>query len=76
MLQQFVLQFPGYQQQDLQELVMFLLDELHKDLNHMIKKLYVKKPGWEGRGNVELVKLMQESWEGYKKQNDSVIDMF
>ncbi|TFY74055.1 hypothetical protein EWM64_g9957, partial [Hericium alpestre] len=76
-LQRFAPQFSGYQQQDSQELVAFLLDGLHEDLNRVIKKPYVEKPDWEGGGDVELVKLAQESWEGYKKRNDSVIvDLF
>jgi len=76
-LQRFAPQFSGYQQHDSQELVAFLLDGLHEDLNRVIKKPYVEKPDWEGGGELELVKLAQKSWEGYMLRNDSVIvDLF
>lgn len=76
-LQRFAPQFSGYQQHDSQELVAFLLDGLHEDLNRVIKKPYVEKPDWEGGGDMELVKLANKSWEGYMLRNDSVIvDLF
>ncbi|TCD71861.1 CSN-associated deubiquitinating enzyme Ubp12 [Steccherinum ochraceum] len=76
-LQRFAPQFGGYQQHDSQELVAFLLDGLHEDLNRVKKKPYVEKPDWEGGGDKELVALARESWEGYMKRNDSVIvDLF
>ena len=76
-LQRFAPQFSGYQQHDSQELVAFLLDGLHEDLNRVHKKPYVEKPDWEGGGDLELAKLAQVSWEGYMKRNDSVIvDLF
>ncbi len=76
-LQRFAPQFTGYQQHDSQELVAFLLDGLHEDLNRVIKKPYVEKPDWEGGGDLELVHLAQKSWEGYMLRNDSVIvDLF
>ncbi|EIW79313.1 cysteine proteinase [Coniophora puteana RWD-64-598 SS2] len=76
-LQRFAPQFSGYQQHDSQELVAFLLDGLHEDLNRVLKKPYVEKPDWDGGGDVELVQLAQKSWDGYKLRNDSVIvDLF
>ncbi|KAF8745494.1 hypothetical protein AX14_008914 [Amanita brunnescens Koide BX004] len=76
-LQRFAPQFSGYQQHDSQELVAFLLDGLHEDLNRVFKKPYVEKPDWEGGGDLELVQLANKSWEGYKRRNDSVIvDLF
>ncbi|KAH9933298.1 uncharacterized protein B0H18DRAFT_982923 [Fomitopsis serialis] len=76
-LQRFAPQFSGYQQHDSQELVAFLLDGLHEDLNRVLKKPYVEKPDWEGGGDKELVELANESWQGYMKRNDSVIvDLF
>lgn len=38
----FAPQFSGYQQQDSQELLAFLLDGLHEDLNRIKKKPYVE----------------------------------
>lgn len=76
-LQRFAPQFSGYQQHDSQELVAFLLDGLHEDLNRVLKKPYVEKPDWEGGGDMDLIMLATRSWEGYKKRNDSVIvDLF
>ena len=76
-LQKFAPQFGGYQQHDSQELVAFLLDGLHEDLNRVLQKPYVEKPDWEGGGDKELVALAKQSWEGYMKRNDSVIvDLF
>ena len=76
-LSRFAPQFSGYQQHDTQELVAFLLDGLHEDLNRVLKKPYVEKPDWNGGGNLELVELARSSWEGYMKRNDSVIvDLF
>ena len=76
-LQRFAPQFTGYQQHDSQELVAFLLDGLHEDLNRVLKKPYIEKPDWNGGGDKELVLLAKESWEGYMKRNDSVIvDLF
>ncbi|KIJ65708.1 hypothetical protein HYDPIDRAFT_110858 [Hydnomerulius pinastri MD-312] len=76
-LQRFAPQFSGYQQHDSQELVAFLLDGLHEDLNRVLKKPYVEKPDWEGGGDFELAQLAQKSWQGYMQRNDSVIvDLF
>ncbi|KAF8825785.1 hypothetical protein HHX47_DHR6000382 [Lentinula edodes] len=128
-LSRFAPQFSGYQQHDSQELVAFLLDGLHEDLNRVLKKPYVEKPDWFGarppvlhpfrerrtaeidgeeedkdeymrskeeyeakereiyvqehgwnkdlEDNKEMLRFARESWEGYKKRNDSVIvDLF
>src|SRR6478752_1923257 len=45
--------FAGYGQQDTQELLAFLLDGLHEDLNRIQKKPYVEKPGWKDGGTYE-----------------------
>ncbi|KIK61734.1 hypothetical protein GYMLUDRAFT_243413 [Collybiopsis luxurians FD-317 M1] len=124
-LSRFAPQFSGYQQHDSQELVAFLLDGLHEDLNRVLKKPYVEKPDWFGarppvsppfrnrrtagadgqeedkeeykrakeeyeakvreaylhehewdeelEEDKEMLRFARESWEGYKRRNDSVI---
>ncbi|KAG9096159.1 CSN-associated deubiquitinating enzyme Ubp12 [Ceratobasidium sp. 370] len=71
--------FSGYQQHDTQEFLGFLLDGLHEDLNRVLKKPYVEKPEWpeEGGGREVEARLAKETWEGYKRRNDSIIvDLF
>ncbi|QRW17479.1 ubiquitin carboxyl-terminal hydrolase [Rhizoctonia solani] len=68
--------FSGYQQHDTQEFLGFLLDGLHEDLNRVLKKPYVEKPEWPEEGGDEKA-VAKETWEGYKKRNDSIIvDLF
>ena len=42
-------QFSGYQQQDSQELMAFLLDGLHEDLNRIKEKPYLEVKDADGR---------------------------
>ena len=73
----FAPQFAGYGQQDTQELLAFLLDGLHEDLNRILKKPYTEAPDWEGGGEKEMVEFARKQWEIYKARNDSVIvDLF
>ncbi|XP_076469575.1 ubiquitin carboxyl-terminal hydrolase 4-like [Babylonia areolata] len=66
----FAPQFSGYQQQDSQELMAFLLDGLHEDLNRIRKKPYIELKDASGR---EDALVAREAWENYKKRNDSII---
>jgi len=67
-------QFQGYDQHDSQELITFLLDGLHEDLNRVSKKPYVEDPDGDGRPE-EIVAA--ESWKGYLLRNKSiVVDLF
>ena len=45
----FAPQFSGYQQHDSQELLTFLLDGLHEDLNRITKKPYIEQKDFDGR---------------------------
>lgn len=63
-------QFAGYQQQDSQELMGFLLDGLHEDLNRRLKKPAVSKIESNGRPD-ELI--ARESWRRFLLRNDSAI---
>merc|ERR1719447_1006625 len=65
----FAPQFSGYQQQDSQELLTFLLDGLHEDLNRIRQKPYVEMSDSDGRPDHEVA---SEAWENYKKRNVSV----
>jgi ubiquitin carboxyl-terminal hydrolase 4/11/15 len=72
--------FSGYQQQDSQEFLAFLLDGMHEDLNRIMKKPYTEKPDStdEMVGNPELIaKLADTHWNIYKSRNDSAVaDLF
>ncbi|XP_073805159.1 ubiquitin carboxyl-terminal hydrolase 15 isoform X2 [Danio rerio] len=70
----FAPQFSGYQQQDSQELLAFLLDGLHEDLNRIRKKPYIQLRDADGRPDEVLA---QEAWESHIRRNDSIIvDIF
>lgn len=76
-LARFAPQFSGYGQQDSQELLAFLLDGIHEDLNRIKKKPATEAPDWEGGTDKELVELAKTCWEQYRSRNDSVIvDLF
>ena len=76
-LSKFAPAFSGWQQHDSQELIAFLLDGLHEDLNRIKQKPYDDIPDWNGGGDKEEMQLGNTSWDLYKKRNDSVIvDLF
>ncbi|XP_027789365.1 ubiquitin carboxyl-terminal hydrolase 4 isoform X2 [Marmota flaviventris] len=66
----FAPQFSGYQQQDSQELLAFILDGLHEDLNRVKKKPYLEPKDANGRPDAVVAK---EAWENHRLRNDSVI---
>ncbi|ODV86681.1 hypothetical protein CANARDRAFT_27100 [[Candida] arabinofermentans NRRL YB-2248] len=72
--------FSDYHQQDSQELLAFLLDGLHEDLNRILKKPYVEKPELENdkvHDPEEVRKLAAECWKSHKLRNNSIIiDLF
>mmetsp|Transcript_6335 Transcript_6335/g.10367 ORF Transcript_6335/g.10367 Transcript_6335/m.10367 type:complete len:539 (-) Transcript_6335:261-1877(-) len=69
-------QFQNAQQQDVQELLAFLLDGLHEDLNRVMVKPYV--PEVESDGKMEREQeIAVASWRGYLMRNRSiVVDIF
>jgi len=67
---EFAPRFMGFEQQDSQELLAFLLDGLHEDLNRIAEKPYTENVESNGR---EDNLVANETWETYKKRNDSVI---
>lgn len=69
--------FSGYMQQDSQELLSWLLDALHEDLNRIHKKPYSEKPELEEITEQAISDLAAVCWNQYKSRNDSVIvDLF
>ena len=72
--------FSGYLQQDSQELLSWLLDALHEDLNRIHKKPYCEKPELkddEIDDPQAINKLANTCWNQHKARNDSVIiDLF
>ncbi|XP_067270443.1 ubiquitin carboxyl-terminal hydrolase 11 [Pseudorasbora parva] len=66
----FASQFLGYQQHDSQELLSFLLDGLHEDLNRVKKKEYIELKDADGRPDQEVA---EEAWRNHLRRNDSVI---
>ncbi|WFD01715.1 ubiquitinyl hydrolase 1 [Malassezia obtusa] len=76
-LARFAPQFTGYAQQDSQELLAFLLDGLHEDLNRILKKPYIEAPDWPGGSDRDMVRFAQQQWDIYKARNDSlIVDLF
>ncbi|XP_030632095.1 ubiquitin carboxyl-terminal hydrolase 32 isoform X2 [Chanos chanos] len=66
--------FNGFQQQDSQELLAFLLDGLHEDLNRVHEKPYVELKDSDGRPDLEVA---TEAWENHLRRNRSiVVDLF
>ncbi|XP_059662124.1 ubiquitin carboxyl-terminal hydrolase 9-like [Cornus florida] len=73
-LARFAPQFIGYNQHDSQELLAFLLDGLHEDLNRVKQKPYFETKDFDGRADEEVA---DECWRYHKARNDSVIvDVF
>ncbi|KAK1157595.1 ubiquitin carboxyl-terminal hydrolase 32-like [Acipenser oxyrinchus oxyrinchus] len=66
--------FNGFQQQDSQELLAFLLDGLHEDLNRVHDKPYAELKDSDGRPDWEVA---AEAWENHLRRNRSiVVDLF
>jgi ubiquitin carboxyl-terminal hydrolase 4/11/15 len=69
-LSRFAPQFSGFRQHDSQELLAFLLDGLHEDLNRVTNKPYIEVKEADGRPE-EVV--ASETWDNYLKRNQSII---
>ncbi|KAL3817855.1 hypothetical protein ACJIZ3_003760 [Penstemon smallii] len=69
-LARFAPQFSGYNQHDSQELLAFLLDGLHEDLNRVKQKPYFETKDSDSRPDEEVA---DEYWRYHKARNDSVI---
>ncbi|KAK9161091.1 hypothetical protein Syun_007432 [Stephania yunnanensis] len=69
-LARFAPQFSGYNQHDSHELLAFLLDGLHEDLNRVKSKPYFETRDGNGRPDEEVA---GECWDNHKARNDSII---
>ncbi|XP_060965988.1 ubiquitin carboxyl-terminal hydrolase 8 isoform X2 [Cannabis sativa] len=69
-LARFAPQFSGFNQHDSQELLAFLLDGLHEDLNRVKCKPYLEVKDGDGRPDVEVA---DEYWQNHLARNDSII---
>ncbi|RWR80338.1 ubiquitin carboxyl-terminal hydrolase 8 [Cinnamomum micranthum f. kanehirae] len=69
-LARFAPQFSGFNQHDSQELLAFLLDGLHEDLNHVKCKPYIEAKDAHGRPDEEVA---DEYWTNHLARNDSII---
>lgn len=66
----FAKQFIGFFQQDSQEMLSFLIDGIHEDLNRVKIKPPVTDPDPEGLSEQELA---QKYWQNHLDRNDSII---
>ncbi|KAL7154166.1 hypothetical protein ABFS83_04G217200 [Erythranthe nasuta] len=69
-LAHFAPQFSGFNQHDSQEVLAFLLDGLHEDLNRVKCKPYVEAKDSDGRPDEEVA---DEYWRNHLARNDSII---
>jgi len=70
----FAPQFAGYDQHDCQELLAFLLDGIHEDLNRVKKRPYIEDKDCDGTNDTA---DSMDAWENYLKRNKSiVVDLF
>ncbi|XP_075753267.1 ubiquitin carboxyl-terminal hydrolase 8 isoform X3 [Pelodiscus sinensis] len=63
-------QFSGYSQQDSQELLLFLMDGLHEDLNKADNRKRYKE---ENNDNLDDFKASELAWHKHKQLNESII---
>ncbi|GMP91746.1 hypothetical protein CsSME_00042298 [Camellia sinensis var. sinensis] len=69
-LAHFAPQFSGFNQHDSQELLAFLLDGLHEDLNRVKCKPYIEVKDGDDRPDEEVA---DEYWKNHLARNDSII---
>ncbi|XP_078178002.1 ubiquitin carboxyl-terminal hydrolase 8-like isoform X2 [Carex rostrata] len=69
-LAHFAPQFRGYNQHDSQELLAFLLDGLHEDLNRVKQKPYIEIKDADGQPDEEVA---DEHWQYHLSRNNSII---
>ncbi|UMM28022.1 hypothetical protein L5515_011048 [Caenorhabditis briggsae] len=68
---QFAPRFNGYTQQDAHELMAYMLDGLHEDLNRVKQKPYIQDNDEDQK--LPEAEYAAKSWHSYKLRNDSII---
>ncbi|KAM4829797.1 ubiquitin carboxyl-terminal hydrolase 8 isoform 1-T1 [Thomomys bottae] len=63
-------QFAGYSQQDSQELLLFLMDGLHEDLNKADNRKRYKE---ENNDHLDDFRAAEQAWQKHKQLNESII---
>ena len=66
----FAPRFSGYEQHDSHELIMFMLDGIHEDLNRCVNKPYIESVTGDGSNDQAVA---DESWKRHKLRNDSIV---
>ncbi|KAI9916749.1 hypothetical protein PsorP6_016774 [Peronosclerospora sorghi] len=69
-ISRFAPQFSGFQQHDAQELLAYIIDGLHEDLNRVKSKPYTEVK--ESDGSQDDATVAQEAWERHLLRNDSI----
>lgn len=69
-ISRFAPQFSGFQQHDSQELLAYLIDGLHEDLNRVKKKPYIETKESDGKTDDAIV--AKEAWKRHLLRNDSI----
>ena len=68
------IQFQGFTQHDSQEMLSFLLETLHEDLNDITKKPYIAYKDSDNRDDAE---VSEEFWKGFRMREQSIfVDLF
>lgn len=71
---EFATRFAGWGQQDSHELITFMLDGIHEDLNRCRNKPQIETVTGDGTNDEQTAKI---AWENHMKRNDSIIhDIF
>jgi len=70
-LGEFQPRFAGYEQQDSQELLQWLTDGLHEDLNRVVKKPATQTPEHDGRRSD--AEVADEAWKVHQMRNQSIV---
>lgn len=76
-LQKYASRFVGYNQQDSQEFLIYLLEGLHEDLNRvMTKRKYVIQEE-DGEERISASEKAKECWKNYlQRDNSKIVDIF